>query len=92
MQTATISSQGHGIAQGNGLRAAAAAVHAGGLAAAADEAWPGRRACVGPPAVTSAVAASHVALGSAAQGSQRPGTAWHAAEAGPTCACIPEKE
>ena len=63
---------------------------AGVLASAAEpagEAWPGRRACAGPLAVTSAVAASHAALGSAAQGSQRLGTAWHAAAAGPTYAC-----
>lgn len=67
-----------------------AAVPAGGLAAAAEpagEAWPGRRACAGPPAVTSAVAASHAALGSGAQGSQRLDIAWRAAAAGPTCAC-----
>ena len=84
-----ISSQGPGSAQSSGLGPAAAAVHAGGLAAAAGGAWPGKRAYAGPPAVTSAVAASHAALGSAAQGSQRLGTAWHAAVAGPTYACNP---
>lgn len=67
---------------------------AGALAAAAGpagEALPGRRACAGPPAGTSAVAASHAALGSGAQGSQRLGTAWRAAAAGPTCACTTTK-
>lgn len=90
-----ISSRGSGIAQSSGLRAAAvaaAAVHAGGLAAAAGEAWPDRRAYAGPPDVTSAVAASHAALGSAAPGSQRLGTAWRAAAAGPTCACTPNPQ
>ena len=89
-----ISRQEHGIAPGNGLRCPGAPVSAGGLAAAAapaGEAWPGRRACAGPLAVTSAVAAFHAAPGSEALGSQRLGTAWRAAAAGPTCACTMTK-